>query len=101
MQLAREFNRPDWRTMLSCMSSTELYEWADFYRENYFRDGLLDAHFSQLDYLLVSVNCKHEMTLSDFSLLNPTTPDEAPDDETLMNIAESIPGGVRYGPISG
>lgn len=101
MRLAREFNRPDWRRMLSGMSSTELYEWSDYYQLNYFYDGLLDAHFARLGFLMVSVNGKHDLSLGDFSLLNANAADEDTDDETLMGIAESIAGGVRYGSDSG
>lgn len=99
MRLAREFGRPDWRAMLAGMSSTELGEWAVFYHDQYFHDQLLDAHFSNLSHLIISLECKdHEMTPASFSLLNPSPPDESPDDEQLMSLAESLSGGIRYGP---
>ena len=52
MKLAREFGRPDWRAMLAGMSSTEYGDWKIFYRDNYFHDAQLDAHFSGLLYTI-------------------------------------------------
>lgn len=101
MKLAREFGKPNWRAMLSAMSSSELAEWGVFYREQYFSCDLIDNHFARLNHLVIDMMCKdHGMTPADFSLLNPekTTPEQ--DDETLMHLAEGIPGGTRYGPAS-
>ncbi|MDO6406256.1 phage tail assembly protein T [Pantoea phytobeneficialis] len=101
MRLAREFGRPDWRAMLSGMTSTELREWSQFYRDHYFNDHLLDAHFASLSHLVISLMCKNDMTPASFSLLHPDKKDVEPSDEQLMLLAEGISGGVRYGPVSG
>ncbi|WP_314522214.1 phage tail assembly protein T [Rahnella aceris] len=101
MRLAREFNRPDWRAMLAGMSSTELMEWAEFYKDHYFQPHQLDAHFSHLSYLIMSMAGKHELTPASFSLLNPPAPDVQLSNDELMCVAESIPGGVRYVPGGG
>ncbi|MFS7384616.1 phage tail assembly protein T [Rahnella inusitata] len=101
MRLAREFNRPDWRAMLAGMSSTELMEWAAFYKDHYFQSHQLDAHFSHLSYLIMSMAGKHELTPVSFSLLNPLASAVELSDEELMSVAESIPGGIRYDPVSG
>ncbi|MDI3359778.1 phage tail assembly protein T [Lelliottia sp. V89_10] len=100
MRLAREFGQPSWRAMLSGMSCTELQEWVEYYGDRWFSDELLDAHFSQLKYLVVSAFCETEYTPGDFSLINPTEDktEEEPSGEKLMLIAEGISGGVRYGP---
>lgn len=86
--------------MLTGMSCTELQEWVEFYQERWFTDELTDAHFSQLQYLVVSAFCNNEYTPRDFSLINQTEyeTETEPDDEKLMLIAEGIAGGVRYGP---
>ncbi|MGC8400465.1 phage tail assembly protein T [Enterobacter mori] len=36
--------------MLAGMTSSELGDWHQFYREHYFQDAQLDAHFSELLY---------------------------------------------------
>ncbi|AUU95636.1 MULTISPECIES: phage tail assembly protein T [Klebsiella] len=105
MRLAREFGRPDWRAMLSEMSSSEWFEWIEYYQERCFSDDLLDSHFANLSFLAVSLFTdpdKHGISAPDFSLL-ATAREESEDvsDEQLMSIAESIPGGVRYVPASG
>ncbi|WP_370518036.1 phage tail assembly protein T [Rouxiella sp. S1S-2] len=88
--------------MLAGMTSTELGEWAVFYRDHYFQDSLMDAHFSNLSHLAVSLMCKkHDLTPASFSLLCPKTVDIEPSDEQLMSLAESISGGMRYVPASG
>lgn len=98
MKLAREFHRPDWRSMLAGMSSTELSEWGRFYHQQYFEGNLLDAHFSRLSHLVVSMMCHDtELTPQHFSLLHPTEPEKEQDDDTLMSVAESL-GGMRYVP---
>jgi len=102
MRLAREFNRPDWRMMLAGMTSTELSEWAVFYKDHYFQESLVDAHFSNLSHLAVSLMCsKHDLTPASFSLLRQHTEDPEPSEEQLMSLAESVSGGVRYVPVSG
>jgi phage tail assembly protein T len=77
MKLAREFGRPDWRAMLAGMSSTEYGDWKIFYRDNYFHDAQLDAHFSSLLYHLNPVFCRSGITPDSFSILslhrNPST----------------------------
>ncbi|MDR3431043.1 MAG: phage tail assembly protein T [Rouxiella aceris] len=90
--------------MLSAMSSSDLEEWHHFYQTHYFEDALLDAHFSALNLTIVSLVCgENDLTAGHFSLLNPHTIEEPsePNDEQIMAIAESLPGGVRYDPISG
>ncbi|HBM3233447.1 phage tail assembly protein T [Klebsiella michiganensis] len=105
MRLAREFGRPDWRAMLSEMSSSEWFEWIEYYQDNCFSYDLLDSHFANLSYLAVSLFTdpdKHGISALDFSLLatGRAESDEL-SDEQLMSIAESIPGGTRYVPASG
>lgn len=102
MRLAREFRRPDWRAMLAGMTSTEYGDWRIFYRDNYFLDAQLDAHFSGVLYTLSSMFFGDPaLTPDSFSLLasavDSLTVDE-PDDEMLMAKAAGISGGVRYGP---
>jgi phage tail assembly protein T len=102
MKLAREFGRPDWRTMLAGMSSTEYGDWHIFYRDNYFHDVQLDLHFSGLLYTISTMFFNDpDLTPGAFSVLSPTSdtlPDDAPDDDVLMAKAAGITGGVRYGP---
>lgn len=102
MKLAREFSRPDWRAMLAGMSSTEYSDWRIFYRDNYFHDVQLDAHFSGLLYTLSSMFFRdQDLTPAIFSILTPTPddlPPEEPDDDMLMAKASGMTGGVRYGP---
>lgn len=91
--------------MLSEMSSSEWFEWIEYYQERSFSDDLLDSHFANLSYLAISLFTdpdKHGISALDFSLLT-TDREENEDisDEQLMSIAESIPGGVRYVPASG
>ncbi|EOG1850210.1 phage tail assembly protein T [Klebsiella pneumoniae] len=91
--------------MLSEMSSSEWFEWIEYYQDNCFSDDLLDSHFANLSYLAVSLFTdpeKHGITSLDFSLLSKREGEsELDSDEQLMSIAESIPGGVRYVPASG
>lgn len=105
MKLAREFSRPDWRAMLSQMSSTELREWELFYKDEFFSPDLIDAHFSNLSYHITGLACNdHEQTPADYSLLVPRNipaKNIETSDETMMDVAESIPGGTRYGPVAG
>ncbi|ENK7103223.1 phage tail assembly protein T [Enterobacter kobei] len=102
MNLAREFGRPDWRAMLAGMTSSELGDWHQFYREHYFQDAQLDAHFSELLYSISTLFFRDpELTPAHFSLLSPSDSvisDDEPDDDTLMTAAEGITGGIRYGP---
>lgn len=51
------------------MSSTELSEWADFFRENSFSDALLDAEFSTLKAQVFMLVTGREIDAADFSLL--------------------------------
>lgn len=101
MRLAREFGRPDWRSMLAIMSSSEYGEWCHFYRTHYFQDALLDAEFSSLSATLVNLACRStEFTPQDFSLLSVAEaimPVEEMDDDALMLTASGMFGGVRYG----
>ncbi|MBJ8742677.1 phage tail assembly protein T [Citrobacter sp. FDAARGOS_156] len=101
MNLAREFGRPDWRAMLAGMTSGELGDWHHFYRDHYFQDAQLDAHFSGLLYSISSLFFRDpELTPAHFSLLSPSghSIDDEPDDEAMMSAAEGITGGIRYGP---
>lgn len=102
MKLAREFNRPDWRNMLAGISSSELAEWGNFYRHQYFQCDLLDAHFSRLGHHIETMFCPStEFTPHHFSLLAPhEQEDRDMEDDTMMSLAESL-GGIRYGPASG
>lgn len=107
MKLAREFSRPDWRAMLAGMTSGEYEQWRVFYQENYFSDALLDAHFAALNLTVFTLACgKNTLTAGHFSLISPADPEDEgdaddPDDDKLMALAESVHGGVRYGPVSG
>jgi len=102
MKLAREFRRPDWRAMLAGMSSSELSEWGRFFHEQYFESNLLDTHFSKLSHLIISmIGGDSDITPRHFSLLNPPEIEPEMDSETMMSLAESLPGGVRYDPVSG
>lgn len=85
--------------MLSEISSTELGEWAEYYRDNPFSDVLLDAEFSTLKATLVALFSSGDepINASDFSLLTPPEPEIETTDEDLMLIGEGIYGGVRYG----
>ena len=90
--------------MLAGMSATEFDEWITYYQHHFFDDALLDAHFSALNLTIVSLVCgKNTLTTRHFSLLNPYEIEIAQelDDEQLMALAESVPGGIRYGPVSG
>lgn len=97
MRLAREFKRPDWRRMLSEISSSELSEWFGFFREHYFSDVLLDAEFSTLQSTVLALVTGTVKDADYFSLLSPPLPEDRTDDE-LMTMGEGIFGGVRYGP---
>lgn len=106
MKLAREFHRPDWRAMLAGMTSSEFIQWQEFYQDNYFQDALLDAHFSALNIHILTLACgENELTPGHFSLLSPhvakgKNDSAGDDDDKLMTLAESVHGGVRYGPVS-
>lgn len=87
--------------MLAGMTSGELGDWHHFYRDHYFQDAQLDAHFSGLLYSISSLFFRDpELTPAHFSLLSPSghSIDDEPDDETMMSAAEGITGGIRYGP---
>ena len=102
MKLTREFGRPDWRAMLAGMTSTEYGDWKIFYRDNFFHDVQLDAHFSSLLYSISTLFfADPELSPDTFSILSPEPESidiDDPDDDTLMAKAEGISGGVRYGP---
>ncbi|HIB1592652.1 TPA: phage tail assembly protein T [Salmonella enterica subsp. enterica serovar Muenchen] len=98
-QLAREFRRPDWRRMLSEMSSTELSEWAAFFRENSFSDALLDAEFATLKALITRLVTGSTVAAEDFRLITPP-PEPARDESDLIEAATGILGGVRFEPES-
>ncbi|MCK7021159.1 phage tail assembly protein T [Enterobacter kobei] len=88
--------------MLAGMTSSELGDWHQFYREHYFQDAQLDVHFSELLYSISTLFFRDpELTPALFSLLSPSgvvISDDEPNDETLMTAAEGITGGIRYGP---
>ncbi|EBH2592211.1 phage tail assembly protein T [Salmonella enterica] len=99
-QLAREFRRPGWRRMLDEMSSTELSEWADFFRENSFSDALLDAEFSTLKAQVFMLVTGKEIDAADFSLLTLPGAVQSMTEQDLLEVAVGIPGGVRFEPES-
>lgn len=109
MNIAREFSRPDWRAMLAGLTSTELNEWADYFNEHFYLDAQLDAHFSSLNHLLLSIAYpKHNKTIADFSLLNlirdvdsRSEIKKVMSDDEMMQAAEGISGGLRFEPESG
>lgn len=82
------------------MSSTELGEWAAFFRENSFSDALLDSEFSALKAQVFMLATGKEIDAADFSLL--TLPEAAQNrtDQDLLEVAVGIPGGVRFEPES-
>lgn len=88
--------------MLAGMTSCELGDWHHYYRDHYFQDVQLDAHFSGLLYSISSLFFRDpELTPAHFSLLSPAGSvinDDDPDGDTLMTAAEGITGGIRYGP---
>ncbi|MCB2249401.1 phage tail assembly protein T [Salmonella enterica subsp. diarizonae] len=98
MQLAHNFRRPDWRRMLSEMSASELGEWADHFRLHSFSDTLLDAEFSTLKSLMVSLVSGEKTAADDFSLMPDPESSFAKNDDDMMFAGEGIFGGMRYGP---
>jgi phage tail assembly protein T len=77
--------------MLAGMTSGELGDWHQFYREHYFQDAQLDAHFSGLLYSISLFFRDPELTPAHFSLLSPSgsaISDDEPDDDALMTAAE-------------
>lgn len=92
--------------MLAGMTSSEFLQWKAFYEDNYFRDALLDAHFSALNlHIFTLAYGENELSPGHFSLISPTVPAgnndyDGDDDDKLMMLAESVHGGVRYGPVS-
>ncbi|EHK2665091.1 phage tail assembly protein T [Salmonella enterica] len=99
-QLAREFRRPDWRRMLSEMSSTELGEWAAFFQENSFSNDLLDAEFATLKSMVFALVTGKKMDAADFSLLALPVTAQSRTEQELLDVAAGIPGGVRFEPES-
>ncbi|EPK8593114.1 phage tail assembly protein T [Pluralibacter gergoviae] len=87
--------------MLAGMTSSELGDWHHFYRERYFQDAQLDAHFSGLLYTISTFLYRDpDITPAHFSLLSPTAEavGQVQDDDAMMLAAEGITGGTRYGP---
>lgn len=88
--------------MLAGMTSSELGDWHQFYREHYFQDAQLDAHFSELLYSISTLFFRDpELTPAHFSLLSPSgivISDDEPDDDALMAAAEGITGGIVIEP---
>ncbi|EOV0285015.1 phage tail assembly protein T [Salmonella enterica] len=97
MQLAHNFRRPDWRRMLSEMSASELGEWAGHFRLHSFSDTLLDAEFSTLKSLMVSLVSGEKTAADDFSLMPDPEPSFEKSDDDMMFAGEGIFGGTRYG----
>ncbi|KNC09994.1 tail protein [Klebsiella sp. RIT-PI-d] len=88
--------------MLAGMTSSELGDWHLFYRERFFQDAQLDAHFSSLLYTISTLMHRDpDITPANFSLLSPSAgiaADNEQDDDAMMLAAEGITGGTRYGP---
>ncbi|HHF8722519.1 phage tail assembly protein T [Klebsiella grimontii] len=88
--------------MLAGMTSSELGDWHHFYRDRFFQDAQLDAHFSGLLYTIATFFFQDpDISPAHFSLLSPsagvaTTSEQ--DDDAMMLAAEGITGGTRYGP---
>lgn len=98
MMLAQEFRRPDWRQMLSEMSSSEYQQWTEYFRENSFSNALLDAEFSTLKSLMVTLVTGKRTEVEDFSLITPFTQPEVKSENTLEEAGSGILGGVRIEP---
>lgn len=86
--------------MLNEMSSTELSEWAAFFRENSFSDALLDAEFATLKVLITRLVTGSTVAAEDFSLITPPSHEPARDESDLIEAATGILGGVRFEPES-
>ncbi|HEB0785120.1 TPA: phage tail assembly protein T [Salmonella enterica] len=98
LMLAREMGKPNWRAMLAGMSSSDYADWKHFYGEHFFRETQMDAHFSMLTYAVLGLFFADEnMSPSDFSLLHPVNKDEEGSEDQLMDKAEGLYGGVRFG----
>lgn len=96
--LAREMRKPNWRAMLAGMSSSDYADWKCFYRSHYFHEDQMDAHFSRLTYAVLGLFFADEnMSPSDFSLLHQVNKDEEGSEDQLMDKAEGLYGGVRFG----
>ncbi|ECF2799430.1 phage tail assembly protein T [Salmonella enterica subsp. enterica serovar Miami] len=100
MQLAQHFRRPDWRRMLSEMSASELGEWAEHFRQYSFSDTLLDAEFSTLKSLIVTLVSGEKVAAEDFSLMPGAEPEPGKDENELIEAATGILGGMRFEPES-
>lgn len=77
--------------MLAGMTSSELGDWHQFYRDHYFQDAQLDAHFRAALFHLHSFLPRSGTYPAHFSLLSPSDSvisDDEPDDDTLMTAAE-------------
>lgn len=98
MMLAHEFRRPDWRRMLSEISSSEYQQWTEYFRENSFSNVLLDAEFSTLKSLMVMLVTGKKKEVEDFCLLTPFAQPEVKSENTLTEAGAGILGGIRFEP---
>lgn len=92
MMMARQFNRPDWRRMLSEISSTEYIEWC-----RHFGEYPVDYHINQFAMgrvcaTILMPHCGADSTLSpsDFYYNPPERPVQS--SEEMATVASSIPG---------
>ncbi|EDH5873433.1 phage tail assembly protein T [Salmonella enterica subsp. enterica serovar Oranienburg] len=98
LMLAREMGKPNWRAMLAGISSSDYADWKRFYREHFFMEAQMDAHFSMLTYAVLNLFfADEEMSPADFSLLHPASHEEEESEDDLMNKAEGLYGGLRFG----
>lgn len=82
------------------MSASELGEWAAHFSRHSFSDTLLDAEFSTLKSLMVSLASGEKAAAEDFSLMPDPEAAFEKDDDDMMFAGEGIFGGMRYGPDS-
>jgi len=98
MLLAHEFRRPDWRRMLSEMTSSEFADWLRYFAAVPFSHRLLDAEFAALSSTMVALATGEcGLTAEDFSLLSGSGTGDLMTDDMLMAVAESM-GGERHVP---
>ena len=92
MFLAHEFRRPDWRRMLSEMTSSELADWQRYFATVPFSHRLLDAEFAALSSTMVALATGEcGLNAEDFSLLSGSGTGDLMTDDMLM-------GGERHVP---
>lgn len=86
--------------MLSDLSATDMVGWIKHFSDTPFSDQLIDAEFSTMKALMVSMfTGNSDISASDYSLLGRDDNDEADrSDEELMSAGEGLYGGVRYVP---